>query len=124
MASDLPTLKHELVCNPRAASFPVRAVAPAGQSVASYTTTGDTTERVAAVARTVAMARTTLSFATADFDVPIVSTGAELAVARHASIDLLATHKPRHDAAIVVMSFDAGVEPGAGLGAGIRRHDH
>jgi allantoin racemase len=52
---------------------------------------------------------------TARFGVAVVSTEAEVAIAAHAALDLLATHHAGHDAAIVAMSFDAGALAGRRL---------
>jgi allantoin racemase len=67
------------------------------------------TEKVVAEARRCAASGTTVQGVTATFGVAIVSTEAEVAVAAHAALDLLAAHHVGYDAAIVAMSFDAGV---------------
>jgi allantoin racemase len=67
------------------------------------------TERVVAEAQRCRREGTEITGVTAGFGVAIVSTEAELAIAAHAALDLLATHAAGHDAAIVAMSFDAGV---------------
>jgi allantoin racemase len=71
-------------------------------------TTQAVTDAVAREARRCARAGTVITFATAGFGVAIVSTEAELAIAAHAALDLLAIHADGHDAAIIAMSFDAG----------------
>ena len=66
------------------------------------------TDRVVAEARRCARPGTDMQGVTATFGVAIVSTEAEVAIAAHAALDLLATHHAGHDAAIIAMSFDAG----------------
>ncbi len=67
------------------------------------------TDRVVREARRCARPGTDITGVTAGFGVAIVSTEAELVIAAHAALDLLAAHAEGHDAAIVAMSFDAGV---------------
>src|SRR4051794_19114750 len=67
------------------------------------------TDRVAAEARRIASPGTEVTAVTGAFGVAVVSTEAEAVVAAHAALDLLAEHYEGHDAAIIAMSFDAGV---------------
>ena len=72
-------------------------------------TTEAVTELVLAEARRCARAETEIFAVTATFGVGIVSTEAENVIASHAALDLLATHYPGHDAAILAISFDSGL---------------
>lgn len=67
------------------------------------------TDKVTAEARRCASPGTVVTGVTGTFGVAIVSTEAEAAIAAHAALELLADHFEGHDAAIVAMSFDAGV---------------
>jgi allantoin racemase len=66
------------------------------------------TDKVVAEARRAARTGTEFTGVTGTFGVAIVSTEAEVAIAAHATLDLIATHQEGHDGAIVAMSFDAG----------------
>jgi allantoin racemase len=73
------------------------------------------TDRCVAEARRVARPGTEVAGVTATFGISIVSTEAEHAVAGHAALELLAEHGGDCDAAVVAMSFDAGVAAGRRL---------
>ena len=66
------------------------------------------TDRVVAEGRRVARPDTDLTGITGTFGVAIVSTEAEVAIAAHATLDLIAAHQAGQDGAVVAMSFDAG----------------
>jgi allantoin racemase len=52
---------------------------------------------------------TEITAVTATFGVPIVSTELENTIAGHAVLDLLATHAPGHDVAVLAISFDTAL---------------
>jgi allantoin racemase len=66
------------------------------------------TDKVVDEARRCAGPGTEIVGVTAGFGVPIVSTAAENAIAAHAALDLVATHREGCDAVIIAMSFDTG----------------
>jgi allantoin racemase len=66
------------------------------------------TDKVVAEARRCARPGTAVAGITATFGVAIVSTEAEVAVAAHAALDLIASHQPGVDGVVIAMSFDAG----------------
>jgi allantoin racemase len=72
-------------------------------------TTTAVTETVVGEARRCARKGTEVVGVTSAFGASIVSTETENLVAGHAALDLLATHHPGFDAAVVAMSFDTGV---------------
>jgi allantoin racemase len=72
-------------------------------------TTEAVTDLVRAEARRHARPGTEVTAMTATFGVPIVSTELENAIAGHAVLDLLATHAPGHDAAVLAISFDTAL---------------
>src|ERR1700722_1942415 len=77
-------------------------------------TTQAVTDRVLQEARRYGRADTDITditAVTAAFGVAVVSTQAELVIAAHAALDLLAAYAPGHDAAIVAISFDASAMP-------------
>jgi allantoin racemase len=74
-------------------------------------TTQAVTDRVLQEARRYGHADTDITAVTAAFGVAVVSTQAELVIAAHAALDLLAAYAPGHDAAIVAISFDASAMP-------------
>lgn len=78
--------------------------------LANANTTDAVTERVVREAIRCARPGTEISGVTARFGAGIVSTEAENTIAAHAALDLLATHHPGHDAAILAISFDSGLE--------------
>jgi allantoin racemase len=67
------------------------------------------TDLVRAEAARHARPGTEITAVTATFGVPIVSTELENAIAGHAVLDLLATHAPGHDAAVLAISFDTAL---------------
>ena len=67
------------------------------------------TDLVRAEALRHARAGTEITAVTAAFGVPIVSTELENVIAGHAVLDLLATHAPGHDAAVLAISFDTAL---------------
>src|SRR5665213_2259030 len=74
---------------------------------------GNTTQAVTDLVRAEALLHarpgTDITAVTATFGVPIVSTELENAIAGHAVLDLLATHAPGHDAAVLAISFDTAL---------------
>jgi allantoin racemase len=77
--------------------------------VVNPNTTQAVTAAVLAEAARCARAETEIVGVTGTFGATIVSTEPENAIAAHTALDLLATHHAGFDAAIVAMSFDAGV---------------
>lgn len=72
-------------------------------------TTPAVTERIAAEARRVASRSTEVVPVTGTFGAPIIGTRAEMAVAEHAALDLLARHGAGVDAVVIGVSFDVGL---------------
>jgi allantoin racemase len=74
---------------------------------------GNTTQAVTDLVRAEALRHvrsvTEVTAVTAGFGVPIVSTELENVIAGHAVLDLLATHAPGHDAAVLAISFDTAL---------------
>lgn len=74
---------------------------------------GNTTQAVTDLVRAEALLHarsdTEITAVTATFGVPIVSSEVENAIAGHAVLDLLATHAPGHDAAVLAISFDTAL---------------
>jgi allantoin racemase len=67
------------------------------------------TERVAAGARAAARPGTDLKAVTGRFGARVIATRTELAVAEHATVDLLAEHAPGCDAALIAVSYDCAL---------------
>jgi len=76
--------------------------------VANPNTTEAVTDRCVREAQASASPGTHIVGATATFGVAIVSTAAENAIAAHAALDLVATHRTGCDAVVIAMSFDTG----------------
>jgi allantoin racemase len=72
-------------------------------------TTAAVTERIAAEARRVAAPGTEVLPVTGTFGAPIIGTRAEMAVAEHTALDLLARHGAGVDAVVIGVSFDVGL---------------
>ncbi len=72
-------------------------------------TTPAVTERIAAEARRVAAPGTEVLPVTGTFGAPIIGSRAEMAVAEHAALDLLARHGAGVDAVLIGVSFDVGL---------------
>jgi allantoin racemase len=72
-------------------------------------TTPAVTERIAAEARRVAAPGTEVLPVTGSFGAPIIGTRAEMAVAEHTALDLLARHGAGVDAVLIGVSFDVGL---------------
>jgi allantoin racemase len=72
-------------------------------------TTTAVTERIAAEARRVAAPGTEVVPVTGTFGAPIIGTRAEMAVAEHTALDLLARHGAGVDAVLIGVSFDVGL---------------
>lgn len=77
--------------------------------LANPNTTQAITDLVAGAARRAAPAGTEIHAVTARFGAAVIGTRAELAVAEHAILDLLAREAPGHDAIVVAASTDSGV---------------
>jgi allantoin racemase len=77
--------------------------------LANPNTTEAVTEIVAAAARRVAAPGTEILPCTARIGAAVIGTRAELAIAEHASLDLLARKSPGCDAAIIAASTDSGL---------------
>ncbi|MEJ8858495.1 aspartate/glutamate racemase family protein [Variovorax robiniae] len=67
------------------------------------------TAKVAAAARDAAAARTEIVPVTGRFGARVISTRTELAIAEHATIDLLAEHAPGCDAVLIAVSYDVAL---------------
>lgn len=67
------------------------------------------TGKVAAAAREVARPDTEIVPVTGRFGARVIATRTELAVAEHATIDLLAEHAPRADAVLIAVSYDVAL---------------
>jgi allantoin racemase len=72
-------------------------------------TTAAVTEKIAAEARRVASPGTEVVPVTGTFGVPIIGSRAEMAVAEHAALDLVAQHGDGIDAVVIGVSFDVGL---------------
>jgi allantoin racemase len=72
-------------------------------------TTPAVTERIAAEARRVAAPGTEVLPVTGTFGAPIIGTRAEMAIAEHTALDLLARHGGGVDAVVIGVSFDVGL---------------
>ena len=72
-------------------------------------TTPAVTERIAAEARRVATPGTEVVPVTGTFGAPIIGTRAEMAVAEHTALDLVARHGAGADAVVIGVSFDVGL---------------
>jgi allantoin racemase len=83
--------------------------------LANPNTTEAVTQRIAAAASRMAAPGTEIVARTARFGPAVIGTRAELAVAEHAALDLLAREAPGCDAAIVGASTDSGVKAGREL---------
>ncbi len=77
--------------------------------LANPNTTQAVTDLVAAAARRASPAGTEIRAVTAGFGAAVIGTRAELAVAEHAALDLLAREAPGCDAAIIAASTDSGL---------------
>jgi allantoin racemase len=67
------------------------------------------TDKVAAAARAVAATDTEIVAVTADFGARIITTRTELAIASHATVDLLARHAAGCDAVVIAVSYDVAL---------------
>jgi allantoin racemase len=72
-------------------------------------TTSAVTEKIAAEARRVALPGTEIVPVTGSFGVPIIGSRAEMAVAEHAALDLVAQHGTGVDAVVIGVSFNVGL---------------
>jgi allantoin racemase len=72
-------------------------------------TTAAVTSRIAAEARRVAAPGTEVLPVTGTFGAPIIGTRAEMALAEHTALDLLARHGEGVDAVVIGVSFDVGL---------------
>jgi len=72
-------------------------------------TTAAVTLRIAAEARRVAAPGTEVLPVTGTFGAPIIGTRAEMAIAEHAALDLVAKHGAGVDAVVIGVSFDVGL---------------
>jgi allantoin racemase len=72
-------------------------------------TTVAVTERITAEARRVAAAGTEILPVTGTFGAPIIGTRAEMAIAEHTALDLVARHGAGVDAVVIGVSFDVGL---------------
>lgn len=77
--------------------------------VANSNTSDFVTGRVAEGARTAARPGTEIVAVTGRFGARVIATRTELAVAEHATVELLAEHAPGCDAAIIAVSYDCGL---------------
>jgi allantoin racemase len=78
-------------------------------------TTAAVTDRIAAEARRVASPGTEVLAVTGTFGASIVGSRAEIAIAEHAALDLMARHGPGVDAVVIGVSFDVGLRAGREL---------
>jgi allantoin racemase len=67
------------------------------------------TSKVASAARAVAQASTEIVPVTGNFGARVIATRTELAIAEHATIDLLAEHAPGCDAVLIAVSYDVSL---------------
>ena len=67
------------------------------------------TDKVATAARAAADSNTEVVPVTADFGARIITTRTELAIAHHATIDLLAAHASGCDAVVIAVSYDVAL---------------
>lgn len=67
------------------------------------------TQKVASAARTVVSPGTEVVAVTGEFGAQVIATRAELAVANHACLDLLAKHAEGCDAAVIAVSYDVAL---------------
>lgn len=67
------------------------------------------TEKVASAARAVASPSTEIVPVTGRFGARVIATRTELAIAEHATIDLLAKHAPGCDAVLIAVSYDVAL---------------
>lgn len=72
-------------------------------------TTPAVTERIAAEGRRIASPGTEIVPVTGTFGAPIIGTRAEMAIAEHAALDLVARHGAGVDAVVIGVSFDVGL---------------
>ena len=72
-------------------------------------TTAAVTEKIAAEARRVASPGTEVVAVTGTFGAPIIGSRAEMALAEHAALDLVANHGAGIDAVVIGVSFDVGL---------------
>ena len=72
-------------------------------------TTAAVTQRIAAEARRVASPGTEVLPVTGTFGAPIIGTRAEMAIAEHTALDLVAKHGAGVDAVVIGVSFDVGL---------------
>ncbi len=80
--------------------------------LANPNTTQAVTDTIAAAARAVASPDTEIVAVTARFGARVIGSRAEMAVAEHASLDLMARHAPGCDAIIIGASTDSGLRAG------------
>jgi allantoin racemase len=67
------------------------------------------TDKVRAAARAAAAATTYVDAVTGRFGARVIATRTELAIAEHATLDLLAEHAPGHDAVLIAVSYDVAL---------------
>ena len=78
-------------------------------------TTPAVTDRIAAEALRVASPGTEVLAVTGTFGASIVGSRAEIAIAEHAALDLMARHRSGVDAVVIGVSFDVGLRAGREL---------
>jgi allantoin racemase len=78
-------------------------------------TTPAVTDRIAAEARRVASPGTEVLAVTSTFGASIIGSRAEIAIAEHAALDLMARHGSGMDAVVIGVSFDVGLRAGREL---------
>jgi allantoin racemase len=78
-------------------------------------TTQAVTDRIAAEARRVASPGTEVLAVTGTFGASIIGSRAEIAIAEHAALDLMARHGSGVDAVVIGVSFDVGLRAGREL---------
>src|SRR5919106_6504406 len=78
-------------------------------------TTPAVTDRIAAEARRVASPGTEVLAVTGAFGASIIGSRAEIAIAEHAALDLMAHHGSGADAVVIGVSFDVGLRAGREL---------
>jgi allantoin racemase len=78
-------------------------------------TTPAVTDRIAAEARRVASPGTEVLAVTGTFGAAIIGSRAEIAIAGHAALDLMARHGSGMDAVVIGVSFDVGLRAGREL---------
>jgi allantoin racemase len=77
--------------------------------LANPNTTEAITQHMARTARAIASLGTEIVTATAAFGAPVIATRAQMAVAEHASLDMISRHAPGTDAVIIGASLDSGL---------------